>query len=107
MQTSEVLNLAADLIQKKGHWKGGQWDGGTCAANAITDSQGNVSNLEPYHALCGYLGKSDIGDIFEWNDAPGRTAAEVIEVLRACAVIEAARQEQDAAWETYAGLVTA
>lgn len=29
---------------------------------------------------------------YEWNDAPGRTAAEVIEVLRAAAAIEQARE---------------
>jgi hypothetical protein len=55
--------------------------------------------------------------LFQWNDETAldpergmvniRTAAEVIEVLRACAVIEQAREEQDAAWATYAELVTA
>jgi hypothetical protein len=48
-----------------------------------------------------------IDTLWGWNDRGSRTAAEVIEVLRACAVIEAAREEQDAAWETYAEVVTA
>lgn len=67
-----------------------------------------------YMAVSGYLDRTPLPPVaplkdalWQWNDAPDRTASEVIEVLRACALIESAREEQEAAWETYAEVVTA
>ncbi|HJR88945.1 MAG TPA: hypothetical protein VJ782_02165, partial [Aeromicrobium sp.] len=31
--------------------------------------------------------------LWNWNDQPGRTASEVVEVLRATAIIEAAKED--------------
>jgi hypothetical protein len=74
------------------------------------DGHADVLRCPAYNAVRDHLqwdrslGKSYL---FQWNDEPGRTASEVIEVLRATALIESAREEQDAAWETYAEVVTA
>ena len=69
--TSEVLNRAADLIEERGWTQGTQ---GWKVDGAFLDTD------EPW----------------KWNDTRGRTASEVIEVLRATAVIEAARETEAA-----------
>lgn len=104
--TSEILNRAADHIERHGWWTQSGGGTGTCASNAIYHVTGDA--FTPAHsALLVYLGHNpnDPTPIFRWNDAPGRAASEVIEVLRACALIEAsreARDEQESAWATYA-----
>jgi hypothetical protein len=131
-RTSEVLNKAADLIEQRGWTKGCGWqltdfDNGTdaiCLEGAIQLAAGfpavpqseaamladRVRFCPAGQAVVTYLADADRHDrngwLFTWNDQRS-DAAEVIEVLRACAVIEQAREEQDAAWATYAGLVTA
>jgi hypothetical protein len=123
MKTSEVLNRAADLIEERGWTTGEGWpeadpevtalclEGGIMAAQGMTlSNQAGLFTCPAYRAVRDYLDwQPKIGQtyLFQWNDRPNRTAAEVIEVLRACALIEQAREEQDAAWATYAGLVTA
>jgi hypothetical protein len=129
MKTSDVLNEAADLIQQRGWTQGifgwGDIDpnsglcleGGIAAASGIgmihdtsTLDTPSIKACPAYKAVAAYLdmgGPFCRGALWTWNDAVDRTAAEVIEVLRAAAVIEAAREEQDAAWETYAEVVTA
>ena len=94
MQTSEVLNKAADLIERKGWWHSGiPNNDGHCASNAILHVEDlSTSDLSAHEALWTHLDGTSPTDIFAWNDAPERTAAEVIEVLRACAVIEAAKE---------------
>ncbi len=117
LTTSQVLNKAADLIEERG-WRRGpgmQIDSvGLCLEQAVSAAAGNIiagsyAYLQAIpcaagHALIEHLGNNQP---YIWNDEPGRTASEVIEVLRATALIEAAREEQDAAWETYAEVVTA
>jgi hypothetical protein len=123
MKTSEVLNAAADLIEARG-WRQGEpgWrsggSAGLCLEGALIAAL-SLDHLEvygcpAYAAVADYLDRTPAPSIapvkdalWQWNDAPGRTASEVIEVLRAAAVIEAAREEQDAAWATYADAVTA
>jgi hypothetical protein len=110
MLVSQVLNEAADDIQRDGWWSDYHGDDGQCAANAISKACDRFDlgiRRACQAALIAHLGGTALPDIWRWNDHPDRTAAEVIEVLRACAVIEQAREEQDAAWATYAGLVTA
>ena len=133
MNTSEVLNRAADVIEERGWTQGGDsndqpWDGpnGVCLEGGIAAAAGldrrfggfpDLYNGCPaYEAVVSHLGLNPMPKrggapimdaVWQWNDKPGRTASEVIEVLRACAVIEAAREEQDAAWETYAEQVSA
>lgn len=108
MLVSEQLNLAADLIERDG------WTRGTVGMNvvgphclegaikAVTDAavrsgdQGRYlyvdDNCPVGEAVRSYLGgRAHGGYLFIWNDnQPG--AAEVIEVLRATAVIEQARE---------------
>jgi hypothetical protein len=122
VNTSDVLNRAADIIQERGWVQGGAgWfveslpaDAPLCAQGALraacheaTDDHREWYRL--YFDVTKPIVAAHVGEpiVFSWNDKPGRTAGEVIEALRACALIEAAREEQDAAWATYAELVSA
>lgn len=102
MNTSSILNKAADLIEHFGFGTGST-AGGLCVIQAIyrANKDGHIAA----RALEAYLGIDYAAH--QWNDAPGRTATEVVEALRACAVIEEARESQDAAWATYASQVSA
>jgi hypothetical protein len=110
VETSEILNKAADLIERDGWWsqnprapRGGVRP--QCASNAISDV---TSDITAQYAFSTYLtGEASLSAIWDWNDADDRTATEVVEALRAAALIEAAREEQDAAWVTYAESVSA
>lgn len=109
MKTSEVLNTAADLIEERGWVRGEGWihaddpnkslclEGGIQAAMGLTWEQVEQSSFDAlwacpaYNAVRDYL---EIGSaLFQWNDRVDRTQAEVVEVLRATAVIEAAKEE--------------
>jgi hypothetical protein len=115
--TSEVLNRAADLIEERGWAHGRGWtDGGTgeplCVEGAIGAALGvgeeftKVWGCPAAHAVKDYLGIEL--PLFLWNDklridfwgAGGMAEAEVlakrhvVEVLRAAAVIEAAREQK-------------
>lgn len=120
MQTSDVLNRAADLIEERGWTHGDGWEGTAelgplCVEGGIQAAMG-VSvgpgyRCPAYHAVRAYLG---VEALFIWNDhlpfyseetgewlptsqfaeAKARAPKRVIEVLRACAVIEASRERQ-------------
>ena len=131
LTVSETLYRAADLIEERGWTRGGEdnphpWgpDGSeaVCLEGALAAATGLMSTWDtplsafykcPAHnAVCAYLERNPspqsspiVDALWQWNDDPGRTASEVIEVLRACAVIEAAK-EQETAWATYSELVT-
>jgi hypothetical protein len=66
--------------------------------------------LEDFESCPAFCAVQDYLDwnrnLYRWNDNQD-SAQPVIATLRACAVIEAAREEQDAAWETYAAVVSA
>lgn len=117
-KTSEVLNKAADLIEQYG-WRGlaqegdedgGAWggigkpmclEGGILAALGVRTDEGRYPDegfprsdfqaCPSYRAVQQYLG--GLADVWVWNDVPHRTKEEVIEVLRACAVIEEAKEK--------------
>lgn len=90
--TSAALDRAADLLQREG-WHGRHVsESPYCAGNAIFTVCGERDYLDAQRALWTYLGGESLGAIWAWNDAPDRTQAEVIETLRAAAVIEAARE---------------
>jgi hypothetical protein len=98
-EVADVLERAADLIETVGHCKRRHWEFispnyGTrtayCAIGAITA----VSSGRPYmHALWALRteiygppeGWAPYQTIPAWNDAPERTAAEVIDMLRQAA----------------------
>lgn len=116
MQTSEILNKAADLIEERGWTKGVQgWTedpehrGKLCMEGGISAASGVGRNdfwafldCPAYRAVAGYLGVDVEGikrgsgrGVWEFNDASGRTANEVIEVLRAAALIEQAKENSE------------
>lgn len=110
MRTSDVLEAAAAVIEARGHFKGGYlgWGGSVCAAGAIRCVIG-INLADPPRALLlderkpalalarGVSGSDDLHTIPEWNDAPERTAAEVIAMLRAVACTERARERTEIA----------
>ena len=111
--TSEVLNRAADLIEERGWTQGDGWfpemlpvaaplcaEGAmkaaaaeVCAAAGDALARYTVHREQILPAFKDYLG---VAHVFVWNDAGRRTASEVIEALRACAVIEASREREAA-----------
>lgn len=91
-KVAEILEQAADLIENTGHCKGKMWEFRSpnyvtpvayCMRGAI-NTAGWSNGLDAVHAVNQFLGK-EIGSIAIWNDAPERTAAEVIDMLRRCA----------------------
>lgn len=105
--TSEVLNLAADLIEERGWvhgtngWPGFGEGSGLCLEGGIMAALGldfagltSLWNCPAYEAVERYTGEPRArgnGRLFRVNDRS--TASQVIEVLRATAVIEAARED--------------
>lgn len=123
---SETLNTATDLLQERGWTKGEGWDwdaDGTrplCLAIGVAAGITEANGFEPFNecpagrAVRAYLNMTPTPDpwgtwgtlpnlassaLYRWNDQVPTSAAEVIEVLRAAAVIEAARENESAAVE--------
>jgi hypothetical protein len=107
MRTSEVLNRAADLIQERGWAKGSGWclsgdtGGPLCLEGGLNVAAGYVGAIPVREVVRDYLTSTrpehispELGYVipFAWNDSR-KSAAEVIEVLRACAVVEAAKED--------------
>lgn len=115
MNTSDVLNEAADRIAEAG-WQSGAmgWtgSGGLCLEGGLVAALGiddpSVSEevhaefraCPAYQAVLRYLAddpalvhkEDDRPELWRWNDAEGREQTRVVEVLRAAAVVEAARE---------------
>ena len=108
MPTSEVLNRAADLIEERGWTQGDGWvlrestpDAPLCLEGGIQAATGLVGQdrLDALWACPAWTAVADYLDtlnVYGWNDRAGRTASEVVEVLRACAAIEASREREPA-----------
>jgi hypothetical protein len=120
--TSEILDLAADAIQRDGWAQGttGMHVGGPhCALGAIAHVTGarvvtpppwgEYDHIAPkvpfysyddamYHpageALAAYLPATEL-TVYYWNDAPVRQEWEVIAALRAAAAIERVKETSD------------
>ena len=120
MKVSETLNKAADLIEERGWMKAAFGtdsatgplclEGGILAAMGMTDWVMDVEGCPAYVAIRRHLGTRcrnavlpGVSDdrLWAWNDTVAKSADEVIEVLRACALIESARERQDEAYATY------
>lgn len=113
MNTSEVLNRAADLIEERGWEQIQGWatdnTSGVCLEGALQGATGlGLAGYDrvlkkatrPLYECPAFLAMRSYLEVREtvlygWNDAPQRTQAEVIEALRACAVIEAAKERAD------------
>lgn len=96
MRTSDVLRKAGDVLRERG-WCAGYMEGpsgGHCAYGAIAvanDSTPDARNP-------GDVELEDIvGDVFGFNDAPGRTAAEVMHALDAAYVLALQEEGEDPA----------
>ena len=103
MTVSDILNAAADLIEPEGCWTQGAYAraaGGHvtphrentavcfCAAGAIyraTDAEIGMSPPAIAAAFEAALDAMGVRRISEFNDAPGRTQAEVVAALRKAA----------------------
>lgn len=95
MGVAEVLNAAADLLEKPGAWTQGTWARGAdglpdptretavcfCLYGAIKMAAGFAYCEPAIDAVIGVVGRDFIG----WNDAPGRAQAEVVAALRKAA----------------------
>jgi hypothetical protein len=105
MKTSEVLDLAADMIEKRGWVQGTEGWGGVsaplCLEGGILAALGHpafvgITHKEmwacpAYRAVQDYLEYDR--ELWWWNDTYGRTKEEVIEVLRAAAAVERTKEE--------------
>jgi hypothetical protein len=84
MDVADVLCAAADWIGAHGLGKGEQTaKGPACAVGAIAIAEG-IGTLwggPASRELADLLGVGRVGGIFTWNDAPERTADEVITAL--------------------------
>ena len=118
MRTSEILDLAADVIERRGWVNGGEYEvedpwgkdgvSPVClegALLAVVKSTNTVTlrDCPAYVAMSEYLdmrpanhdfyGATRRVPIYEWNDEEGRTANEVIEALRGAAAVERVKEE--------------
>ncbi|MGD9753305.1 MAG: hypothetical protein AB7W59_20110 [Acidimicrobiia bacterium] len=122
MNTSDVLNTAADLLEERG-WtqvQGWGWEKGLsnlCLEGGILIASGidmhtttvfrdlntcpaatavrEYLTLEPMDPNWHSGDPRETGPLWCWNDAIGRTAEQVIATLRATALMVAARESAD------------
>lgn len=92
LRVSDILNNAATLIEERGWTQGRSEDseGRLCLVGAVCRYRitGPFSLYDDvFRALHRWV---YTGDLADWNDAPKRTAAEVIFALRGVASIEKA-----------------
>ena len=88
---SRVLLDAADYIEKHGHCKGmsRRRDGAVCVAGSISVVIWSAElRLSARRRLSAYIGIPPYLNIPVWNDAPARTADEVISALRGAALMD-------------------
>lgn len=90
MTARDVLLAAADRIEIRGHCQGAsEIDGRCCVIGALDRTTSDPALYNKATAmLCRYIGAPAdhwFARIVTWNDAPGRTAAEVISALRGAA----------------------
>lgn len=93
MKVSDILERAADRLSKPGAWcqvlrSGESNPGGQCAANMICEITSDDVPLRRDAAAVFSRhigGAGHMADIWTWNDAPGRTQAEVVAKLREAA----------------------
>jgi hypothetical protein len=114
----ELLDVAANVIERDGHIKGKMHTvHGYCAAGAlemVANLAGTFDALDrAFSVLAIAVAGAPAGArvrpsvIPAWNDAPGRTAAEVIAMLRAVAATEKARPARAPMRVTYSWTLAA
>jgi hypothetical protein len=105
MTVGDVLNAAADLIEKPGAWtqgcfardpKGKQtgWrmDNAACFCVSGAISRESGGSWEAWYRFDGYTRQRGFRHMAEFNDAPGRTQSEVVAALRQAAQQAASTQ---------------
>jgi hypothetical protein len=96
VKTSDVLRKAGDVLRERG-WCAGYMagpKGGHCAYGAIAVANAST----PYAQNPGDVElESVVGDVLGFNDAPGRTAAEVMYALDAAYVLALQLEGEDPA----------
>lgn len=86
-----IFDRAADEIERRGHCQHAlQTCGHVCLLGAFNvvhhgDPFHRMSSYEPLVAFSRGLGFTRSTDAIEWNNTPGRTAAEVVDRLRRAA----------------------
>lgn len=87
---ADVLNAAADLIERKG-WARAEYYGAGCycVLGAILAVQNETFGLEDLNDACVAAAEAIVDAppymLARWNDHPKRTQAEVVEALRKAA----------------------
>lgn len=83
---TEVFDRAIERIRERGLWqeRPRSCARGTCIMLALGDQHEVGPEEFEHHARFIYqaLGVTSFGEAIAWNDAPGRTAEEVVEVLQ-------------------------
>jgi hypothetical protein len=101
--TVEILERARELVSTPEKWRqlgAGEHcgeSGSTCAANAIFLASGEIDHNDTEGLFCRANGldhAQPLHSIWEWNDAPERTHAEVLAAF--AAAIELAKKEEGA-----------
>jgi hypothetical protein len=87
-EVAAVLRAAATRLETKGWCQGdsGEEEGPNCLAGALNLVAGRADRQQSARrAFNAFVRSGDVHVVWPWNDAPGRTADEVIATLRACA----------------------
>jgi hypothetical protein len=85
---ADLLARAADILSEF-EWRqgsaGSRRDGSMCAVGAIYEAASDFG-MDDARAACAIMGRPsdplEIWPLAKWNDAPGRTKAEVVAALR-------------------------
>lgn len=81
---SKTLLRAAELLERDGWCQGAYFDGNSaCTIGALMDAAADIQDRNA--AIYRLKDALDGWNIFNWNDAPGRTKEEVVAKLRAVA----------------------
>jgi len=94
MNLSDVFEQCA-LVVAHGWWNGKQQFGDQeCASTAMVNVCvfHNRLYIEACAVFIRAIGGNKVTDIYDWNDAPGRTQAEVVAMFQALAATERARE---------------
>ena len=90
MNATELLNQAADLLERDG-WRPADagWDA-RCVSNAVyqiftTTELGSVSFIESIDAVKEVIGVDTLEDIWHWNDTVCFDKAEAVNTIRKAA----------------------
>jgi hypothetical protein len=101
LSAADVLDRAADLIERGGHLKQLYMNNGAlCALGGLMAAVGSDESIDPYHDPRTMIAADTlwryVGAVARWNDAPERTKDDVTSTLRACAALLRARESAPA-----------